>query len=131
MAIQAITEAGGLPVVAHPGLVGSDEIVERLLKDGAKGLEAYYPMHSEGEISKYIELAHKYDEIVTCGSNSHGPNRKKSFPIGSMKAPIDVLTIFQTRLKEASLRIKAKLDENMCFFDSFICVSAGRSFKHC
>lgn len=101
MAIQSIVEAGGIPVIAHPGLVGSDEIVEKLLQAGAKGLEAYYPMHTEEEITKYIELAKKYDVIVTCGTDSHGPDRKKSFSIGSMKAPADVLTTFQERLKEA------------------------------
>jgi hypothetical protein len=100
-AIEYIIEAGGLPVVAHPGLVGNDEVVEKLLQDGAKGLEAYYPMHTEEEITKYIELAQKYDAIVTCGSDSHGPKRKKSFPIGSTKAPSDVLVIFQNKLKEA------------------------------
>jgi len=99
-AIQYITAAGGLPIVAHPGLVGSDEIVEKLLQAGAQGLEAYYPMHTEDEINKYIELAQKYKKIVTCGSDSHGPKRKKSFPIGSMKAPIEVLTIFKEKLQE-------------------------------
>ena len=101
VAIQYITKAGGLPIVAHPGLVGSDEIVEKLLQAGAQGLEAYYPMHTEDEINKYKKLAHKYNKIVTCGSDSHGPKRKKSFSIGSMKAPIDVLTIFKNKLQEA------------------------------
>ena len=100
MAIQYVTEAGGLPVVAHPGLVGSDEIVESLLQAGAKGLEAYYPMHTEEEITKYINLAAKYGAIVTCGSDSHGPKRKKSFPIGSSAAPPDVLDRFRRKLKE-------------------------------
>jgi 3',5'-nucleoside bisphosphate phosphatase len=100
-AIQYVTEAGGLPIVAHPGLVGSDEIVEKLLIAGAQGLEAYYPMHTEDQIDNYKKLAQKYNKIVTCGSDSHGPKRKKSFPIGSMKAPIDVLTIFKKKLEEA------------------------------
>ena len=108
MAIQYITEAGGLPVVAHPGLVGSDEIVEKLLQAGAKGLEAYYPMHTEEEITRYIELAQKYGAITTCGSDSHGPKRKKSFPIGSTKAPIDVLMIFKNKLQEVHFMNKGK-----------------------
>jgi hypothetical protein len=107
-AIKYILEAGGLPVIAHPGLVGSDEVVEKLLQDGAKGLEAYYPMHTEEEITKYIELAHKYDAIVTCGSDSHGPKRKKSFPIGGLKAPSDVLVTFQNKLKEAQYANQGK-----------------------
>ncbi|MEN8240493.1 MAG: PHP domain-containing protein [Chloroflexota bacterium] len=100
MAIQSINEAGGVSVVAHPGLVGNDEVVEKLMQAGAKGLEAYYPMHSEAEISKYLELAQKHGVIVTCGSDSHGAKRKKSFPIGSTKAPMEVMKIFEYKLKE-------------------------------
>ncbi|RLE04959.1 MAG: phosphatase [Bacteroidetes bacterium] len=99
-AIQYILQAGGLPIVAHPGLVGNDQVVEKLLQDGAKGLEAYYPMHTEEEIAKYIGLASRYDAVVSCGSDSHGPKRKKSFPIGSTQAPIEVLEAFQIKLKE-------------------------------
>ena len=75
-------------------------VVEKLLQAGAKGLEAYYPMHSEVEIRKYIDLAEKYDVIVSCGSDSHGPKRKKSFPIGSMSAPVSVLEIFRKTLSQ-------------------------------
>jgi len=100
-AIQYISQGGGISVVAHPGLVGNDAIVERLLKEGAQGLEAYYPMHSVELIKKYSKLAEKYNAIVTCGSDSHGPKRKKSFPIGSMTAPSYVLNIFRMKLKEA------------------------------
>jgi len=100
-AIDAIHQAGGLPVIAHPGLVENDVVVEKLLRAGAKGLEAYYPMHSQAEIKKYVELAKKYDVIVSCGSDSHGPKRKKSFPIGSMSAPVPVLDTFRKTLRQA------------------------------
>ncbi len=99
-AIEYISRAGGLPIVAHPGLVENDAVVEKLLQAGAKGLEAYYPMHSEVEIRKYIGLAEKYNVIVSCGSDSHGPKRKKSFPIGSMSAPVSVLETFRKTLKQ-------------------------------
>lgn len=108
MAIDYILEAGGVPVVAHPGLVGSDEVVEKLLQEGAMGLEAYYPIHSEEEIVKYIKLAQKYKAIVTCGSDAHGPSRKKSFPIGSIKAPMEVLMTFQNKLKDTHFSNQGK-----------------------
>jgi len=88
--------------------VDNDQVVEKLLQDGARGLEAYYPMHTKEEITKYIELAHKYGAFVTCGSDSHGPKRKKSFPIGSSKAPDDVLVTFLYKLEEAHQQYQGK-----------------------
>lgn len=98
-AIDHINQAGGLPVIAHPGLIENDEVVEKLLQAGARGLEAYYPMHSQAEIKKYLALAEKYHAIASCGSDSHGPKRKKSFPIGSMSAPASVLETFRRSLR--------------------------------
>ena len=104
MAIGFISDAGGLPIVAHPGLVENDEVVEKLLQAGAKGLEAYYPLHTKEQIKKYIDLAQQYGGIVSCGSDSHGPKRKKSFPIGSSSAPAEVLATFKDKLKEVYIK---------------------------
>ena len=99
-AIEYVNRGGGLSIIAHPGLVENDAVVEKLLQAGAKGLEAYYPMHSEEEIQKYLGFAEKYKVIVSCGSDSHGPKRKKSFPIGSMAAPASVRDIFRKTLRQ-------------------------------
>ena len=99
-AIDFVNRGGGLSIIAHPGLVENDAVVEKLLQAGAKGLEAYYPMHSEEEIQKYVGFAEKYNVIVSCGSDSHGPKRKKSFPIGSMAAPASVRDIFRKTLRQ-------------------------------
>ena len=53
-AIQIIAGAGGIPVLAHPGLLGirRDDQFERLIAElkgyGLKGIEGYYPEH-DGE----------------------------------------------------------------------------------
>ena len=99
-AIDYVNRGGGLSIIAHPGLVENDAVVEKLLQAGAKGLEAYYPMHSEEQIQKYVGFAEKYNVIVSCGSDSHGPKRKKSFPIGSMAAPASVRDIFRKTLRQ-------------------------------
>lgn len=103
-AIQAVLEGGGLPVVAHPGLVEDDAMVERLLQAGAAGLEAYYVFHTPEQVQTYREMAARYGAIVTCGTNSHGPGRSKAQPIGSMPCPAEVLDIFREKVEEASRR---------------------------
>lgn len=78
-AIALIRDAGGLPVVAHPGLITTDdlpELVRRLADAGLAGLEAYYPAHSDAAVAEYCRLARDLGLFVTCGSDSHGAYRE-------------------------------------------------------
>lgn len=88
--ITLITQAGGSAVLAHPGKIkkigkrGSREFwecFERLLQEwisfGLKGIECYYPEHSEEEVKNFIHLAEKYDLGITRGSDFHGTDLKK------------------------------------------------------
>jgi 3',5'-nucleoside bisphosphate phosphatase len=76
--IGIIIGAGGIPVLAHPALIelgdGSrfEELIIKLKEMGLKGIEAYYPEHSEKETSYYLKLAKKHDLIVTGGTDFHG-----------------------------------------------------------
>jgi len=74
-AISLIKEAQGIPVLAHPGLIGDDTIVREILAKYKIGLEVYY--HYFGDkakvwINKYEEMAQKYNVLATGGSDYHG-----------------------------------------------------------
>jgi predicted metal-dependent phosphoesterase TrpH len=76
-AAKAIGHAGGLVVLAHPGLYNlPDDVLDALLAslkaDGLQGVEIYYPEHSEAQISLYERLAEKYGLIATGGTDFHG-----------------------------------------------------------
>lgn len=76
--VKHITDAGGIPVLAHPKFVKTDNfdhLFYELVKLGVKGIEAYYPAHSDSEVERYVKLAQKYNLIVTCGSDYHGTMR--------------------------------------------------------
>lgn len=73
--IEVIHLAGGKAVLAHPGLVGDDELVEELCKK-LDGLEVYYPCHKPSEIQHYFFLAKKYNLPVTGGSDFHGTSSR-------------------------------------------------------
>ena len=103
-AIEQIKKAGGLPIIAHPGLIGDDRMVHKLLEFGAEGLEAYYAYHSPAQIAKYLEIAESYGVITGCGSDYHGPGRTKSQPLGSVVAPIEVLDRFREKVQANAIR---------------------------
>lgn len=71
-AIDIILEAGGIPVLAHPGLVGNDYYLRRLVARGLMGLEVYHPTHSKSMINHYNQIAHNNNLLVTGGSDFHG-----------------------------------------------------------
>jgi len=75
--IQAILNAGGIPVLAHPFLLNiKNEVLENLiatLKEmGLRGIEVYYPEHTQDIIAYYTRLARHYNLLITGGTDFHG-----------------------------------------------------------
>ncbi|MEN6326898.1 MAG: PHP domain-containing protein [Syntrophomonas sp.] len=71
-AIELIKTAGGIPVLAHPGLLSHKKILFDLIKMGIEGIEVYYPQHNEDQIARFLELSTEYNLLVTGGSDYHG-----------------------------------------------------------
>jgi 3',5'-nucleoside bisphosphate phosphatase len=87
-AIQLIQQAGGVPVVAHPGLNSVDEILEGLVEAGAEGLECYHSKHTASATREFLEIAGRYHLLVTGGSDCHGMSKGKPL-VGSIKLPYE------------------------------------------
>lgn len=96
-AIEWIHEAGGSAVLAHPGLYGDDGLVEKLIRSGLDGIEAYHSDHSPEDEARYRALADRHGLIVTAGSDYHGSRAGQVFhgPIGSRKIEFTVLKALQ------------------------------------
>ncbi|MWC26728.1 PHP domain-containing protein [Paenibacillus sp. MMS18-CY102] len=91
-AIDWIREAGGVSVIAHPGLYGDDEMVEAIVRHGAQGIEAYHSDHDAGQEQRYEALAQRYGLLVTGGSDFHGEKQGVVFhgPIGHRSVSMQV-----------------------------------------
>ncbi|HET7560093.1 MAG TPA: PHP domain-containing protein [Limnochordia bacterium] len=72
-----IRAAGGVSVLAHPGLLKDDSIIPALVDAGLQGIEAYYPTHTPADVVAYLRLAERYGLVVTGGSDCHGPGGPK------------------------------------------------------
>ncbi len=72
-AIELIHQAGGLPVLAHPGLMKDDDLIPVILRDSLAGIEVYYPTHTDAEIQRYLSIAEKNHLLITGGSDFHAP----------------------------------------------------------
>lgn len=103
-AIELIHQAGGLAVMAHPGLNRSDDVIPRLVADGLDGLECYHSRHTISACEHYVQLAARYQLLVTGGSDCHGLNKGEPL-IGTIKLPYQhVQQLKQRALESRSAR---------------------------
>jgi predicted metal-dependent phosphoesterase TrpH len=87
-AIELIHQAGGLAVMAHPGLNRSDEVIPDLVDAGLDGIECFHTKHPAATSEHYLQIAKKHSLLVTGGSDCHGLSKGKPL-IGTVKLPYE------------------------------------------
>ena len=71
-AILLVRKAGGLPVLAHPGIYHNDGMIADLVRDALAGIEVLHRDHNAAAVERYRRLAARYDLVCTGGSDFHG-----------------------------------------------------------
>jgi hypothetical protein len=99
-ALHFINEAKGVAVLAHPNTLGMngylelEKLILKLVEEGLKGIEVYYPEHSAAEVAQYKTLAERYGLLATGGTDYHGIE-KNALDIGvgkgEMKIPFSIV----------------------------------------
>ncbi len=79
--LTKIEEWNGIAVVAHPGIYGDADLINRLIEDGAIGIEVWHPEHSLSCQQQLQELASNNGLLMTGGSDCHG-HRRSALQIG-------------------------------------------------
>jgi predicted metal-dependent phosphoesterase TrpH len=94
-AVQVIRECGGIPILAHPGLVRDDRLVVELLEVSGAGLEVYYYYFGDKnrQLVKHYEqmAAERGLTLVTGGSDYHG-RFSPDIKLGRVPVPDEVAT---------------------------------------
>jgi predicted metal-dependent phosphoesterase TrpH len=100
--IELIHQAGGLAIMAHPGLNRTDDVIPALVDAGLDGIECFHTKHSIATSARYLEIADKFHLLVTGGSDCHGFSKGKPL-IGTVKLPYEYV--------EKLLAAKKRVDE--------------------
>jgi predicted metal-dependent phosphoesterase TrpH len=103
-AIDLIHKAGGLAVMAHPGLNRTDDVIPPAVKAGLDGIECFHTKHSTAASERYLELADRYKLLVTGGSDCHGMSKGRPL-IGTIKLPyqhVEMLKIAVARRRRTA-----------------------------
>jgi hypothetical protein len=87
-AIDVIHAAGGLAILAHPGVGASvEKLVPRLLTLPFDGIEIYHTQHTPGQVTRFVQLALEKDLLVSGGSDCHGTATKSDPDMGKVRVP--------------------------------------------
>ena len=104
-AIELIHHAGGLAVLAHPGLNRTDAVIPDIVEAGLDGIECFHTKHSTATAEYYLEIADRFHLLVTGGSDCHGLSKGKPL-IGTVKLPylhVEALKVRAAEMRAAAL----------------------------
>ncbi len=104
-AINLVHNAGGIAVMAHPGTVRQDNLIEDLKDMGMDGIEVYHSKHTSGQTRHYKRIADKLHLLITGGSDWHGRNDPKA-ELGSQRVPYAVLQMMKDYIATRTSREK-------------------------
>jgi hypothetical protein len=99
-AVRLLRRAGGVPVLAHPGLADQDEIIPELIAAGLMGIECYYAEHRPGQTARYLDICRRHGLVATGGSDFHGPTVRPGH-LGWPAVPLSAWEALQTKAAEA------------------------------
>lgn len=86
--VDLIHQAGGLAVMAHPGLNRTDDIIPALVDAGLDGIECFHTKHSTTMAERYLGIADQFHLLVTGGSDCHGFSKARPL-IGTVRLPYE------------------------------------------
>ena len=111
-ATRWIRDAGGVPVVAHPGRFAGggfrwEQAMADLQRQGMEGLEGYYGEYRAAEQKYFVALAARLGMVVTGGSDYHGahkPGLRLGRGSGGLKVPDELLERLETQQRLGTYR---------------------------
>jgi len=99
-ALKMIHEAGGVAVLAHPGVSGEGPLIG-LIAEGLDGIEAFHADHSQPQRDHFASVARRFGLVSTGGSDFHGPSLRSATlgagacPPGAVEELRERATIFR------------------------------------
>ncbi len=106
--IDAIHEANGIAVLAHPYRSGCEDSIDDIIKMGIDGIEINHPSANEEQQANLRKIASKSKLLITGGSDFHGLYNEYNVSLGDYTANDDELHALLT-YKSKQKRLQKKL----------------------
>lgn len=89
--ISLVREAGGVAVLAHPGILGLGEEIPDWVRVGLQGIEVKHSEHTPEDEVKYAQLAREHNLLPTGGSDFHGEAFKAGVNLGGWGVTLETV----------------------------------------
>ncbi len=104
-ALRLIGDAGGVCVLAHPGMwrgndTVPDELIEEMATAGMVGLEVQHPDHDDEMRARYAGMAERLGLVATAASDCHG--ERYGFRMGEERTDAGTFAELKRRAGRAS-----------------------------
>ena len=83
--IQMIHSLNGVAILAHPGLIEDELVVQKLIVEEFDGFEVYHPKHTQNDKLRFYGICKNKVLLVTGGSDFHQEGTSKKSQIGGEK----------------------------------------------
>ena len=104
--VRLVRRSGGLPALAHPGLLRKDELIPELAEEGLGAVEAYHGDHDAGARSRYLRVAARHGLAVSGGSDFHGDDHPRARCFGRVGLPRDRFAPLFQRVRQAHAAVR-------------------------
>lgn len=89
-AVQLLTSASGLPVLAHPRDIHNlESLVAELKEADLTGIEVYYQDYDQQTIERLLKVAHQHGLLPLGGSDFHGIGIAHERDLGDIPLPFE------------------------------------------
>ncbi len=105
--LDAIHDAGGIAVLAHPALYNNMELLDELIAQGLDGVEVWHPSADAETVERLQKIAKKNGLLMTGGSDFHGMYGVGGVSIGTCLTPddhLDALLSYKARKRRKLAR---------------------------
>lgn len=111
-ALEAIHEAGGIAVLAHPGYFDNFELLSELTALGLDGVEVWHPENSPEQQEYLISFAKSHNLLMTGGTDFHGGYNAYPIRLGDYGPPqecVDELIAYKAKQRRKQKRLEKAL----------------------
>lgn len=102
--VRIVRRVGGVAALAHPGLLGRDDLIPSLVEAGLEAIEAYHSEHDTAAETRYLGVARKHGLAVTGGSDYHGEEHRRAAKLGHVGISRTEFDTLVERIKRARER---------------------------
>ena len=97
--IRTIGRAKGVASLAHPGLLGRDDLIPGWVDEGLPAIEVLHSEHSAADAERYLAMARRFGLSVSGGSDYHGDDRSGRSLLGTVSLPPDEFAALEARAR--------------------------------